>query len=67
MKRRIHDHPLLAFVLLAFGFSYLAGGPALFAVQAWLPHAPELVRTYLGRLFVVAGPAVAALTVTGAA
>lgn len=66
MIRRICAHPVAAFILLAFAFSYLLGLPFQVAVQAWLPRAPELFRFYLGRTLVVYGPALAALVVTAA-
>lgn len=64
--KRIAAHPIVAFVVLTYAFSYLLGAPFLIAVQAWLPRAPELVKLYLGRSLVVFGPAVAAVLVTSA-
>lgn len=66
MYRRIAAHPIVAFVLLAYGFTYLVGLPFQFAVAAWLPWLPALWQTYLGRLLVVFGPTVAALVVCSA-
>jgi membrane protease YdiL (CAAX protease family) len=54
-------HPIAAFVLLAFGISYLVGGPVLVAGMTFIPPHATLVRSYLPRILVVYGPALAAL------
>jgi membrane protease YdiL (CAAX protease family) len=54
-------HPVLAFVLLTFGISYLVGGPVLIAGMMAIPPSAELLRGYLPRILVVYGPALAAL------
>jgi uncharacterized protein len=59
----IAKHPLVAFVALAFGWSYLVGLPAQWAIGAWLSSAQPLMVLYLSRLPVVAGPAIAAVVV----
>ncbi len=54
-------HPIAAFVLLAFGISYLVGGPLLIAGMGAMPPSAPLLRGYLPRILVVYGPALAAL------
>jgi len=54
-------HPVAAFVLLAFGISYLVGGPVLIAGMSAIPAHAVLLRLYLPRVLVVYGPALAAL------
>jgi membrane protease YdiL (CAAX protease family) len=54
-------HPIAAFVLLAFGISYLVGGPVLVAGMGAMPPSAPLLRTYLPRILVVYGPTLAAL------
>src|SRR5512140_615864 len=66
MRQRIAAHPVLAFVLLAYGFSYLVGGPFMMALQAVLPWSRAPLGSYLARALVVFGPAFAALVVTRA-
>jgi len=55
------EHPVAAFVLLAFGISYLVGWPALMAATGAIPVRDQLLRGYLPRVLVVYGPALAAL------
>jgi uncharacterized protein len=57
----VGTHPVAAYVLLAFGISYLAGGPVLVAGMATIPAHAVLLRSYLPRILVVYGPALAAL------
>jgi membrane protease YdiL (CAAX protease family) len=59
--RWISAHPVTAFITLTFLFSYLVGFPFQIAVQAGLITVAEPIQTYLSRLLVVMGPAVAAL------
>ena len=57
----LNAHPVAAFVLLAFGISYLVGVPVLIAGMSAIGPSPELLRAYLPRIMVVYGPALAAL------
>ena len=61
MTRWLRAHPAAGFVLLAFGISYLAGMPLLMGVTGMFPPGADLARTYLPRIGVTYGPAVAAL------
>lgn len=53
--------PIVGFVLLAFGISYLVGGPALLAGASLIPARAALLHTYAPRILVVFGPGLAAL------
>ena len=57
----LNAHPVAAFVLLAFGISYLVGVPVLIAGMSAIAPSHGLLRAYLPRLLVVYGPALAAL------
>jgi uncharacterized protein len=57
LKRR----PIAGFALLAFGISYLIGGPVLLAGMWAIPANAVLARTYVPRVLVVFGPGLAAL------
>ena len=48
-------------MLLAFGISYLVGGPALLAGASLIPARAALLHTYAPRILVVFGPGLAAL------
>lgn len=61
MSTWLRQHPVIGFVLLAYGISYLIGIPVLFAVSAWAPGASQPLDTYLSRVLVVYGPGLAAL------
>lgn len=60
MRAWLGVRPVAGFVLLTFGISYLVGGPVLLAGMMLAPH-PGLLRTYVPRIGVVYGPALAAL------
>lgn len=61
MTRWLRAHPVAGFVLLAFGISYLVGIPLLVLGSGLLPARWSLAHTYLPRIGVTYGPAVAAL------
>ena len=61
IARRAASHPVLAFVLLAYGISYVVGAPLLVAGLSTLPTRWVLARAYLPRVLVVYGPGLAAL------
>lgn len=61
MKRWLGTHPVAGFVLLAFGISYVIGSPVLMLGSDAIPQHAELLRAYAPRVFVVYGPALAAL------
>jgi uncharacterized protein len=61
MKRWLETRPVVGFVLLAYGISYVVGGPALLVGASLIPESEELLRTYAPRLLVVFGPGLAAL------
>ena len=57
----LRAHPVAGYVLLAFGTSYLVGMPLLMVGSGLLPTRWGLAHTYLPRVGVTYGPAVAAL------
>ena len=61
MTRWLRAHPVGGFVLLAFGISYLVGIPALMLGSGLVPTRWSLAHTYLPRVGVTYGPAIAAL------
>lgn len=61
LRSWLETHPVGAFVALAFGVSYLVGGPVLLAGAALMPTDAALLRAYAPRILVVFGPGVAAL------
>ena len=63
MTRWLRAHPVAGFVLIAFGVSYLVGMPLLMGVPGMIPPGADLARSYLPRIGVTYGPAVAALIV----
>lgn len=65
MKRWLRTHPVAGFVVLAFGISYLIGGPVLMLGSGMIPQHAPLLRAYAPRVFVVYGPALAALIMAG--
>lgn len=64
MRRLITRRPAASFVVLAFACSYTVGLATLWIASAWIRPLSELAAQYVGRVGVVFGPAVAALTVT---
>jgi len=64
LRSWLNAHPVAAFVLLAFGISYLVGVPVLIAGMSAIAPRHELLRGYLPRILVVYGPALAALLLT---
>ena len=64
--RRLGQHPIAVFAVVTFLISYGLGMPALFAVGAWAPGLGEVANLYLGRVFVVCGPACGAIAAVGA-
>ena len=69
MTRWLRAHPVAGYCLLAYGISYLVGFPLLMVGSGLLPTRWSLAHTYLPRIGVTYGPAVAALVlarVTGA-
>lgn len=63
VNRWISCHPILSFVLITFGFSYLVGGVVNFLVGSLNFEFDGLIGIYLPRVPVVIGPAIAALAV----
>ena len=61
MTRWLRAHPVAGFCLLAFGVSYLVGIPLLMLGSGLLPTRWQLAHSYLPRIGVTYGPAVAAL------
>jgi membrane protease YdiL (CAAX protease family) len=59
----LRRRPVACFILLAFGISYLIGGPLLMALSTSIPSDYPLLRTYGARLLVVWGPGLAAIAV----
>ena len=57
----LRAHPVAGYVLLAFGTSYLVGMPLLMVGSGLLPTRWGVAHTYLPRVGVTYGPAVAAL------
>ena len=64
LRSWLNAHPVAAFVLLAFGISYLVGVPVLIAGMSAIAPSHGLLRGYLPRILVVYGPALAALLLT---
>jgi membrane protease YdiL (CAAX protease family) len=63
MKPFIRKYPVAIFVALTFLFSYGLGLPALWAIALVRAGLPSIASGYLGTLFVVVGPALAAFMV----
>ncbi len=61
MRTLLYSRPMTCFVLLAFGISYLIGGPLLIVLSMSIPADFPLLRTYGARLLVVWGPGLAAI------
>lgn len=66
VRRFIASRPVMAFVVLAFSFSYTVGIATLAASGTFSSQRrlPDIAVLYLGRSGVVFGPAVAAIIVT---
>jgi membrane protease YdiL (CAAX protease family) len=62
LRSWLDAHPVAGFVLLAYGISYLVGGPALLVGLSAIPVGAGLLHTYVPRVLVVYGPGLAALT-----
>ena len=60
LRQRIRDHPITAFVVMGFLFSWLVWLPLLAAVQGWTGMRPWSILHLLGAL----GPALSAVVVT---
>lgn len=65
MNSLLRRRPVACFILLAFGISYLIGGPLLMALSMSIPPDYPLLRTYGARLLVVWGPGLAAIALAG--
>lgn len=66
-RDRLRRHPIAVFVAVTFLISYGLGVPALFMVRAWAPSINDVAGLYLGREFVVIGPACGAVAAVAAA
>ena len=64
MRRLIARHPAASFVVLAFACSYTIGFATWWIAGAWIQPFSDLAASYIGRVGVVFGPAIAALAVT---
>lgn len=65
-RDRLRKHPVAVFVAVTFLISYGLGMPALFMVGAWAPGIHDVAELYLGRAFVVIGPACGAVAAVAA-
>jgi uncharacterized protein len=67
INRFLRTHPVTGFAMLVFAVAYGVGLPVQVALGMFLPWLDATTAHYLGRVFVVGAPAIAALVLTRAA
>lgn len=67
MNRLLRTRPVAGFALLAFAIAYGVGLPLQIALSTFLPWLDATAGYYLGRVFVVGAPAIAAFLLSRAA